>query len=89
MKGGPTPGEGRTPDPLGGDIYRVSYRSVRGETFSRLFRQAIAAERFAINALHWGADVRVHYATVSRWRELPVCRYCHAKAGPHTCEGKR
>lgn len=83
MKGGPTPGCGIPPDPAGVDLYRVAYRTVRGETYSRLFRQGAAAERFAQKVAEHGGQVRVHFATISRWREMPTCRYCHPGAGHH------
>jgi hypothetical protein len=69
MRGGPTPGYGQTPDPIGCELFRVSYRSARGETFSKLFRQQTAAQRFAQRVLDNGGEPRVHRASVATWRE--------------------
>lgn len=86
MKGGPTPAEGTAPDPLACEVFRVAYRTTRGETFSRLFRQEHAAVRFARKVIEHGGDARLHHTTVKRWREVPLCRYCHPTAGPHEHE---
>lgn len=70
MKGGPTPAEGTPPDPGGTELWRVSYTTPRGFTFSKLFRQEQAALRFARLVLDWGGSPRVHHATVKQWREV-------------------
>jgi hypothetical protein len=62
---------------------RVSYRTPRGETFSKLFRHRAAAHRFARKALAHGAKPRLHHTTISAWNELSVCRRCDAGLGNH------
>lgn len=70
MRGGPTPAEGLPPDPVGTELYRVSYMTPRGITFSKLFRQEHAALRFARQVERHHGRPRVHHATVSQWREV-------------------
>lgn len=83
MKGGPTPADGMPPAPLGGWLFRVAYISQRGETFSKLYRQQAAAERFARKVLDHGGTARLHRVQIDGWQELPSCHACAASAPGH------
>ena len=83
MRGGPTPGAGLPPDPLGGELWRVSYRTQRGETASRLFRHRAAARRFAAGVLDHGGDVRLHSTRLAGWREEHPCVLCEIGSKGH------
>jgi hypothetical protein len=83
MRGGPTPGEGAPPAPLSGWLFRVAYVSQRGETFSKLYRQQAAAERFARKVLDHGGEARLHRVRLGTWDELPACYLCHNRAPAH------
>jgi hypothetical protein len=76
VKGGPSPARGLPPDPLGGWLFRVAYTTARGETFTRLYRQQGAAERFAKKVLDHGGDPRLHRTRLDGWHELPTCALC-------------
>jgi hypothetical protein len=83
VKGGPTPSHGTPPAPLSGWLFRVAYVSQRGETFSKLFRQQAAAERFARKVLDNGGDARLHCTRLGQWDELPACYACAHRAPGH------
>ena len=83
MKGGPTPSDGKAPAPLAGWLFRVAYVSQRGETFSKLYRQQAAAERFCRKVLDNGGQPRLHRVQLAGWQELPPCRPCAARVPAH------
>jgi hypothetical protein len=76
VRGGPAPQCGLPPDPVGGWLYRVAYTTARGETFTKLYRQQGAAERFVRKVLDHGGDPRLHRARLAGWHELPTCTLC-------------
>jgi hypothetical protein len=76
MKGRPAPMGGEPPSPLGGDIYRVSYVTKRGQTHSELFRQRAAALSLAAWVLDEGGIPRVHRTRIESWQEVPACPFC-------------
>jgi hypothetical protein len=83
VKGGPTPGESTPPAPLAGWLFRVAYVSQRGETYSKLYRQQAAAERFARKVLDNGGQARLHRTRLERWEEVPACYACANQAPGH------
>lgn len=83
MKSGPTPSYGTPPAPLSAWLFRVAYVSRRGETFSKLYRQQAAAERFARKVLDNGGRPRLHRVRLDGWQELPPCYLCHNRAPAH------
>jgi hypothetical protein len=76
VKGAPAPGRGEPPSPLGRYVYRVSYVTNDGMTYSKLFQQEPAAYIFAKRVRSEGGQPRFHRARVDRWSELPTCALC-------------
>lgn len=72
MRGGPTPSAGRAPDPVATWLFRVSYRTRRGETFSKLFRREASARLFAQRVRDYGGTARLHRGRITAWEEAGV-----------------